>query len=60
MVTNTYLPSYLCDSSDGSDSSESSDNNDSCESSDQKNLFTKTTFHQKISLPKNFFTKKIV
>ena len=33
MVTKTYLPSYLCDSRNGSDSSDRSDSNDSCDSS---------------------------
>ena len=50
MVANTYLPSYLCDSSDGSDSgdsSDSSDSNDGFDSSDQQTLFTKTIFHKK-------------
>ena len=44
MVINAYLPSNLCDSSDGSDSSGSSD------SSDQKTSLAKKTF---------FFTKKL-
>ena len=40
MVTQSYIPSYLCDSRDGSDSSDSSDTSDtsdisdSCDSSD--------------------------
>ena len=53
MVTNTYLPSYLCNSGDGSDSSDisdSTDSSDSFDSSDQKNLFTKTILHQKTAL----------
>ena len=48
MVTKSYLPSYLCDSSDGSDinhSSDSSDSRDSCDSSDQQTLVTKTIVH---------------
>ena len=53
MVTKTYSPSNLCDSSDTCDSSESSDSSDSsgsCDSSDssdnsvKKNLFHKITF----------------
>ena len=59
LVTKTYLPSNLCDSSDSSnssdssdssnscdssDSSESSDSSDSCDSSDQKLFFTKNFF----------------
>ena len=53
MVTKTYLPSSLCDSSDISDSSEScdsSDRSDSSDSSDQKMCVIK-----KHSLPKTFF-----
>ena len=34
MVTKTYLPSYLCDSSGGSDSNDSSDSSDRSDSSD--------------------------
>ena len=41
MVTKTYLPSYICESSDSSDNSGSSDSSDS---SDQNNLFTKKKF----------------
>ena len=43
MVTKTYLPSNVCDTSDSSDSiescdsSDSSDSNESWDSSDQKN-----------------------
>ena len=50
MVTKTYLPSTLWDSSDSSDSSDtcnSSDISDSSDSSDQKTFFTKTLFSQK-------------
>ena len=46
MVTKTYLPSNLCDSSDSSDSIESCDSSDSSDSSDQKNCVLK-----KISSP---------
>ena len=63
MVTKTYLPSYLCDSSDVSDRSDSSDSSDSSnsgDSSDHKTLFTKTIFHKKTFLPNNLFTKKPV
>ena len=35
-VTYTYLPSYLCDSSDGSASSDGSDTSDISDSSDNK------------------------
>ena len=50
MATKTYLPSNLCDSSDGSDNSDScdgSDNSYSCDSSDssdQKTLCTNKPF----------------
>ena len=68
MVTKSYLPSYLCDSSDGSDSNESSlssGSSDTCESSDKKTLVTKTIFHAKKTVlskktyQKTFFKKKI-
>ena len=62
MVTKNYLPSWLCDSSDGRDSSEISESSDS---SDffflQKSFFTKTFslkkyVHQKTVLfPTTFF-----
>ena len=43
MVTKTYLPSNLCDSSDSSDRSDSSDSSGSCDGSDsgdrKKKLF---------------------
>ena len=45
----TYLPTYLCDSSDSSVSSDSSDNSDS---SDQKSFLQNIFFHTK-----TFFTK---
>ena len=53
IVTKTYLPSNLCDSSDGSDSSNRSDScdssdtsdiSDSSDSSDQKKICQKKTF----------------
>ena len=55
-VTKTYLPSYICDSSAGSDTSDSSDSNDSSDSSDSsdsidsndQNFFSLINFfHQK-------------
>ena len=46
MVTKTYLPSYLCDSRDGSDSSDSSDSNDSCDSSTISASNYKQKLHQ--------------
>ena len=39
MVNKTYIPSNLCDSSDGRDSCDSSDSSDSVDSSDQNNFF---------------------
>ena len=36
IVTKIYLPSYLCDSSDGNDSSDSNDSIDSCDSTELK------------------------
>ena len=53
-VTKTYLPSYLCDSSDGSDISDTSDSCDSSDSSDQKSFFLNCFFF----LPKNLFSTK--
>jgi hypothetical protein len=56
MVTRTYLPTYLWDSSDSSDSSDSIDSFDSCDSCDcsdssdssnSSNLFI-VTKHEKI------------
>ena len=41
IVTKTYLPAYLCNSSDICDSNDSSDSSDS---SDQKNIFPQNTF----------------
>ena len=55
-VTKSYLPSHLCESSDGSDSrdssessdsSDSGDSSDSYDSSDLKTLLTKTIVHKK-------------
>ena len=74
MVNKTYLPSYLCDSSDGSDnndgsdscdrndisdSSDSSDSSDCSNSSDSRN-FTKPHFRKKnfFCLPQKTFIKK--
>ena len=51
MVTKTYLPSFLCDSSDGSDSSDTSDRSDSCDSKDSSD-------HKKFLSPKNFCDQK--
>ena len=50
MVTKTYLPSNLCDSSDSSDSydsSESSDKSDNSDSRDSTDRSNQKTFSQK-------------
>ena len=47
MVTKTFLPSKLCDSSDSSDSCDSSDSSDSSNSSDSSDQ--KKLFHKQIS-----------
>ena len=47
VLPKTYLPTYLCDSSDSCDSCDSSDSSDSSDVSEKKN-----SFHQK----KLFFT----
>ena len=55
----TYLPSNLCDSSDGSDNSDScddSDNSYSCDSSDSSDQ--KTLCTNKLLKKKLFFKKK--
>ena len=68
MITKTYLPSYLCDGSYGSnsnDSSDSSDSNDSSDSSDKKYFFiNKIDYTKKWQKKTNFsreyfFTKFI-
>ena len=51
MVTKTYLPSFLCDISDGSDSSDTSDRSDSCDSKDSSD-------HKKLLSPKYFCDQK--
>ena len=54
MVTKTYLPSYLWESSDGSDSTDIGDSSDSSESSDSSDISDssdssdQTTFFTKI------------
>ena len=63
MVTKTYKPSYLCDSSDGRDGSDSGDSSDSRDSSEEKNiknLFAKTKFSPNnfLNQPTFFFYKK--
>ena len=51
MVTKTYIPSNLCDSSDSSDSNDRSDSSDSTDSSDSSDSSDrkkeKTIFHKK-------------
>ena len=69
-VIKTYLPTYLWDSSDGSDSPDSfdrsdssdssdssdrSDSRDNSDSSDPKLFSTKNFFHKKTFFPQNFF-----
>ena len=62
MVTKTYLPPNLCDSSDSSESIESCDSSDS---SDQKKCVIKkffepkTLFSPKKNPKNNFFLQKI-
>ena len=73
MVTKTYLPSYLCDSSDGSDSSDrngcsnSSDSSDSFDSSDSSDISNssdssdrnnKAKFRHKKVTHKKYHTRK--
>ena len=59
----TYLPTYLCNSSDSCDSccsSESSESSDSSDSSDQTTYFSnKKTFFSQKNPKKTFFTKNI-
>ena len=54
MVTKTYLPSNLCESSDSSDGCDSSDSIDSIDSSDSNDQ--RTFFTPKKLTPKLFFT----
>ena len=72
METKTYLPSNLCNSSDGSDSSDSSDGSDSCDSSDssdssdgsdQKTFFNNKPFFshkKKLFFSYIFFLIKVI
>ena len=63
MVTKTYIPSYLCDSSDGIDSSDrsgssdSSDNSYSSESSDRSNSCDSGDQNLFFPPSKTYFTK---
>ena len=62
IVTKTYLPSNICDSSDSSDSRDISDISDSsvsCDSSAKNNFFTKNLFfHTQKITQKNLFSQK--
>ena len=68
MVANTYLLSYLCDSSDDSDSRDSSDISDffhqqTCWQKNfflLNNFFTKQPFFTKNILTKKHFSQKLV
>ena len=46
MVTKTYLPTYLCDSSDNCDSNDGSDSSEEIKNK-QKTLFNKNFFFYK-------------
>ena len=55
----TYLPTYLCDSSDSSDKSDSSDSSDRSNSSDTQHLFvTKKNVVTKTKKKKNSFIQE--
>ena len=54
MVTKTYIPSNLCDSSDSSDSFDSSDCSDSSDSSESSNS-SDSSEQKKIVCPKKHF-----
>ena len=58
MVTKTYIPAYLCDTSDSRDNSDSSDSSESCDSSDsiEKSM---QPLHKKFKQPKKISLKKI-
>ena len=70
MVTKTYLPSYICDSSgisdssdssysgDSSDSSDNIDSSDSSDSSDQKTFFSHKFFSTKNCLNQKLLSQK--
>ena len=65
MVSKTYLPSNLCDSSDSSESSDISDSRESSDSSDSsdssKSSGSSDSSDQKTVLTKKlFFTKKLL
>ena len=58
----TYLPTYLCDSSDSWDSSDSSDSCDSSDSSDRITFFSSSHFEflgEKVFGGKKFFFEKV-
>ena len=56
MVTKTYLPSHLCDSSDSSDSSDTCDISDSSDSSDGSD--SRDSSDRKKNFLNNFFLFK--
>ena len=60
IVTKTYLPTYLCNSSDSCDICGSSDSNDSSDSIDSSGSSYQYTFffHQKTYFPKKFLFHK--
>ena len=67
MVTKSYLPSYLCDSRDGTDSGDSSDGSDRSDkktrqktASVKTNFFTKKLVHNKMFSPKIVFDQKFL
>ena len=51
MVTKTYLPSNLCDSNDGSDSSDSCDRSESSDSRDRSDSSDIKKFDHNFFLP---------
>ena len=61
MVTKTYIPAYLCDTSDSRDNSDSSDSSESCDSSDSSDSIEKSMqpLHKKFKQPKKISLKKI-
>ena len=59
MDTKIFLPSYLCDSSYGSDSNDSNDRNDSSYSSDSSDI-SESSDSSDSSDQTTFFTNKLV
>ena len=60
MVIKTYIPTNLCDSSDGSDVSDSIDVNDICDSSDGSDSCDSNGSQQKISQFFFILTKNVI